>query len=548
MIVHSIKKRELFNIVGNIFKTAFGTLDESDAEHYENLINSVKNKETQSVDLIKQQSQVVQSTISNFNKSITNLENNRKIFDENFKKLANATKDLTKGYFNLSLKELIEDHFSLLNLIINEYQHEISVITNTILFAKSNQIHPMIMNVDQYIQELEKVSTFLPTSLSFTLPLNLENAYQLMQVASIEIFLKNNKLIYVISNPLIEGNQYLLYNIIPLPIPKTNNDYIFILPSIKLIAIDESKTNYFTLSSLNECQLLNENKYLCYKNEPIYSTRIRPICETELLFTSNTISKSCNFHIISNPPEIWKKLYNKNRWIYILPKYTDVTVNCKKTQENHFSLEHLTLSKTGIVELKQNCKLYTSSTTLIAETLNIQTNFDAFIPNISFGTTDCCENEKYRNINLTEELNISLSRPISLDSEHLQVASEKLDNISKLANELHSQTLLDKIYNNNYLIYTFCTVLKIFVLYLFYRIYKFVTNRNKNKQTHGCQRITKDCCQSINNCLTLNINKKNDVNDLEIDLNDIPVSIQNKPNEQSSLRRSLRIAKLKDQV
>lgn len=530
IISHSIKKRSLFNFVGSIFKTAFGTLDEDDADYYNNVINTINTDEKELVNIIKQQAQVVQSTISNFNNSVTNLERNRKIFDENFQKLNNVTKKLERNYFDLSFKQLIDEHFSLLILMINEFQHEISLLINSILFAKSNQIHPIVINSIQFINELKKISPQL--SLIFPVPLEIENAETLMQIASIKTFMKDNKIIYVISNPLIERTPFFLYNLIASPIKKTNSDYIFVLPSVKYLAIDELKANYFSLQSLDECHLLTKNNLLCNKNEPIYSTHVRPICETELFFSSNNLSKECKYHVVSNPPEIWKKLINKNRWMYILPKETDVTINCKKQESTVFLLQHIILANIGILELGENCKLYTSSTTLITETSYIQSEFNAFIPNVTFGVPDCCEyeTEKQNKLNLTE-LNLPLSRPISLETDQLRIASEKLEKIKNLADQMNSTSLLDRISNNNYFIYTLCILLKLFVLYLLYRIYKYVSGKRK----------ARNCCQNITNCLTLNLMKERE-SDVRIDVK----YSDNGSNEQSSLRRSSRIAKLKE--
>ena len=52
-------KRAWFDIVGTAFKTAFGTMDNDDAEHYETIINSIHNDDIKMVHLLKDQTQVV---------------------------------------------------------------------------------------------------------------------------------------------------------------------------------------------------------------------------------------------------------------------------------------------------------------------------------------------------------------------------------------------------------------------------------------------------------------------------------------------------------
>nr|CAI5856344.1 unnamed protein product [Callosobruchus analis] len=63
-------KRGWFNLIGSTFKTIFGTLDQDDAEYYNNAINKVSSNERHLIDLLSQQTQVVKTTITNFNHTI----------------------------------------------------------------------------------------------------------------------------------------------------------------------------------------------------------------------------------------------------------------------------------------------------------------------------------------------------------------------------------------------------------------------------------------------------------------------------------------------
>lgn len=88
------KKRGLINLVGNIIKGAFGTLDENDAEYYNNAINKVNSNEKHLLDLLKQQVQVAKSTLTNFNNTITNFNHNKVIFNDNLNKLSQFMSEL----------------------------------------------------------------------------------------------------------------------------------------------------------------------------------------------------------------------------------------------------------------------------------------------------------------------------------------------------------------------------------------------------------------------------------------------------------------------
>ncbi|KAL3286737.1 hypothetical protein HHI36_001230 [Cryptolaemus montrouzieri] len=106
-------KRGLINGIGVFFEGLFGTLDADDADHYEKAINRVEKRDKHVLSLLKEPIQVVQSTIRYFNSSITGLEKNNKIFDDNFSRLHNSTLNSTANYFHLDSKQVIEERLSL---------------------------------------------------------------------------------------------------------------------------------------------------------------------------------------------------------------------------------------------------------------------------------------------------------------------------------------------------------------------------------------------------------------------------------------------------
>lgn len=217
LIGHKKVKRALLNIVGTAFKSLFGTMDEEDSKYYNEAINKVNSDEKEMLNLFKQQIQVTKSTITNFNRTITDLNNNKHIFEENFEKLKTYINQIQKNHFHLNLKQTIEEQFSLLILMLNEIENDYSSIIDSILFTKSNSVHPYVMSPEQLIIELTKTLPFLPSSSSYTLPLDTTNAYKLINFVKVKCFFENNRIIYVISNPLINNLRFTLFNLVPLP-------------------------------------------------------------------------------------------------------------------------------------------------------------------------------------------------------------------------------------------------------------------------------------------------------------------------------------------
>lgn len=542
LMSHNRVKRGWFNLVGSTFKTVFGTLDQNDAEYYNKAIDNVNENEKNLVNLLKQQVQVVQTTITNFNHTINDLNKNREFFSLNFEHLTNFTTSLNKKFIDLETQQILDEHFNLLTLLISELKNEYTNLIDTILFAKSNIVHPIVITPSQLIQELSKTLYYLKSSTTYPLPLDIHNAYKLLDIANIKYHLSQERICFVISIPIVDSLQFYLYNLIPLPTyHSSTRNFVFILPIIRYLAISDSKTLYTTFKDLNNCKSLNSDTLICENIEPIYSLNSRPICETLLLNTINSIPDSCDTRIIPGTFEIWHKLQNKNHWIYVLPKPTDITVNCINTKPIN-----LVLNNTGILNIETNCQLYTSSTTLISDVSIHESSFNSIIPEFDI-LDDCCQNINQNRSN--ENLHLIPLQPITLDSESLNLASHKLEEINKNANKLYDSTLFEKISNNSYLVYIICTIFKVFLIYIIYRLVKNCKNRCKRKSIFRKHSHEGDCCQTVNNCLTFNF-CKSDKKTETLSLEDIPVNDLNdkEDSESQSLRRSSRIAKLKDKI
>lgn len=533
------QKRALFNAIGSIFKTLFGTLDSNDAERFNEAINKAEGNEKELFQLLKQQIQVVKTTISNFNNTITNLDQNKNIFNQNFELITNYTSKTQKQYFNLDFKQRIEEHFSLLTLFISELQNEYSNLVNAILFAKSNNLHPLIITPEQLMQQLSMTLTHLPNSANYPLPLTLENAHKYLEIISIKYRFIDDKIIFVISIPLVNTVQYTVYKLISLPVYHPGLDQLtFILPSINYLAISENRNIYTTLETLESCHPINDETLICENPSSLYFTHVRPICETELLNSISRLPSDCDVRIIHTTYEIWHKLTKPNSWIYVLPKSTDVTISCSPGTP-----VTIVLNNTGILTSNDNCRIYTGSTILISDVSSKESSFQSIIPEFQI-PENYCEDSKIK-FNSTR-LHLIPLQLNNLNNEALKLASHKLDEISKIADDLNLSPF-SNIHKNAYFVYFLCSLLKLLLIYVFYRIVKYLRQRlcrNKRKSNN---------CKNIMNCLTLNIcqSERKETTKLKIDcpIKSADLEIYDTETHESiPVRRSERLAKLREDL
>lgn len=64
-------------MVGTAFKTVLGTLENNDALYFDEAIDSLNASDKDPYNMLKQQTEIVKTTILNVNKTITNLESNK---------------------------------------------------------------------------------------------------------------------------------------------------------------------------------------------------------------------------------------------------------------------------------------------------------------------------------------------------------------------------------------------------------------------------------------------------------------------------------------
>lgn len=534
-------KRGLINGIGTIFKSLFGTLDQDDADYYNTVINKVESSDQHLVSLLKEQVQIVHSTIRNFNTSITNVERNNLIFDNNFNKLYNMTKSNTENYFKLNLKQLIEEHLTLMTLVMSEINNEYSNIVNAILFAKTNQIHPVVISPNQYLSELTKTIPYLPPGNSYALPLEKRNILTLLSLINVNNHFHENKIIFVINTPLVNQLNFDLFKLIPIPTSNNLNHHFFILPQANYLAISEPKTTYTFLENLDGCKTLGNKKLICMTGNPKFSVYTKPSCETDLLSFPSNVPKSCDIRVSHFSTEMWYPLSQENTWLYVLLKPTTITLTC-----NHQSEDHI-LNKTGIVTVDSDCKVYTSTTILTATRKNSpQSNYKSILPKFDIMQDDCCNNNNNTNNVDFSKLRLSPSHLFTLDRENLNFASHKLDQLSETVDKLNEEVSSPvKIFQSSYFAYVLIICSKIAAIYFLYKLYKYCRKNRRHSHENNC----------ISNCITFNYCKKQQTElresipvNLSLPIIESSSSTNLEINREPTPRRSQRLSNLKTNV
>lgn len=484
LVGHRRDKRGLFDAVGKVFKIFIGTLDEEDAKYYNDAINDLILGERDLSDLMKTQIQVVQSTITNFNNSMTHLHHTEEIFNKHLSFMYNFTSATNRTLLNQDLKQNIGDHITLLLLLFTELNREYSNLIQSILFAKQNTLHPSILTPTKIMTELSKTKMFLPPNTNYPLPLSVLNAYELMDLLTLSVYYTESKLIFVIEVPITENDRYTLYHLLPVPTNTVNSTYVFIKPSYDYLALSLNKLLYTPLTTIN-CKTISNDTYICHRTKPLYNSYSHKICESELLINYGSIPKSCDVRLSIVDNEIWYKLRERNKWLYVAPRLTHVTIDCRDN-----GIFDLQIKGTGFLSLKTICKAYTQSVTLISTT-EYSTSIQSFMPNFDITFENGNPNEpKIATFDFTP-----LHTPIS-NLDELKTASFKLDQLSSMIDQTtHKEKTKDTLKFHENLITCIIVVFNILIVYYIYKC----INRFKRTITSSCACCTRFMINSVDN-------------------------------------------------
>ncbi|XP_017784214.1 PREDICTED: uncharacterized protein LOC108567922 [Nicrophorus vespilloides] len=240
-------KRGWINAIGKGLKTVFGTMDEDDAQFYSSKINQFAKNEESLTDIIKDQSNIVQSSIHSFNETTSKLEYNEMLLMNSTIALKLLGNSNAKHINDLTLQSKINSHVSLLNSLLSEYQFDLFNIINAVLNSQKGLIHPSVITPFKLVAELKKLQSKLPEGQSFPVDINEANAHLLQKTFKLDVYFQDLKLVYIIKIPLITHLEFTLFKLFPLPSKAMNNTFTFLQPSSEYLAINKNMQNYLPI-------------------------------------------------------------------------------------------------------------------------------------------------------------------------------------------------------------------------------------------------------------------------------------------------------------
>ena len=137
--------RSALNIVGNVANSLFGILDSEYADHISDTIQKVKENESHLLNLFKNQTSIVDSTINIIRKNQLAAKARFKQLEQEIKNYSAAMQDINNVLIQIHLTQIFNSGVLELNLILNNIRKIQSSILDTLIDTHHGKISPLLI-------------------------------------------------------------------------------------------------------------------------------------------------------------------------------------------------------------------------------------------------------------------------------------------------------------------------------------------------------------------------------------------------------------------
>jgi hypothetical protein len=229
------EKRGILNFVGEISKVLFGTLDESDAEYYDEKIRHFESNSEDTTEL-KQQVYVMKSTLGALNITLADVEQNDKLVKQGLVEIQTYLDSLsTETAEKLTMFEakfMIEKHITLVNNALILLQRNVDLLLDSVLHAQVGRVQPQIVPPKLLLDSLRESRASFPRDTVLPFSLSADSTSLVYKVCDVQVYIQNGRLSYVISVPFVDKGEFKVYYLTPVPIPVSPNYFISELKSL----------------------------------------------------------------------------------------------------------------------------------------------------------------------------------------------------------------------------------------------------------------------------------------------------------------------------
>lgn len=406
-------KRGLIDGLGSIIKSITGNLDQSDAEKYEQAINTLSDNQRKLKTIVKDQITLLENSFNKFENITITLNKNQLVINDQIKELQRYVKEahnqITGTY-----------HFVHFQTILSQITYTFQIIYDTlekieiaITFSKLNIFHNSIINPNDLLLEISDINKYLKKN---NLPFKptIENILIFEKLIEIKSYSKGNRITFILEIPIVESEKYNYFHLYSLPTP-VKTTYKTIIPQSKYLLLNEQR---YALTN-KHCKEITQEEYICVD---AHTTKIEVDvpCEVQLLLYTPNIT-NCH-QVITEISDLKIQKIEKNQYLVIAPNGIVAVQKCAGNKDN------IPLNGTYLIELNNNCEIKIKDV-LLKTYQSLQPHFKNIeLPKVHFNINTVPKTKL--NFKTLQLENINANNGLKTIFNAIENQKEKLDNLS----------------------------------------------------------------------------------------------------------------------
>jgi hypothetical protein len=182
------------------------------------------------------------------NSTLLALPKNERILSKGLEEMAKQVNEcdgkIKEMFTGASMLLTVNEHNMQLKRAFDECRE--NNILDTIMNSQTGILQPHIITPAQILIQLKTSQADIPSELSLPIPLSATYQNLIVNITGLDVFIKNNFLVYVIHLTLTNHVNHYMYHVLPLPIKikDTITRFTFILLEREYLLMDVTKRYY----------------------------------------------------------------------------------------------------------------------------------------------------------------------------------------------------------------------------------------------------------------------------------------------------------------
>ena len=208
-------RRGLLNFIGEVSKVLFGTMDDRDAEYYDEQIRHFESNAEDTTDLMKQQLYVIKSTLGALNVTLADMAHNDKLVRQGLTDIQAYLNSLaSETYRKLTMFEakfMIEKHITQVTNALTLLQRNVDLLLDSVIHAQAGKFQSQLVPPKLLLEALRESQASFPRDTILPFALSADSANLIYKMCDVQVYIQNSRLSYVISIPLIDKGEFKAY-------------------------------------------------------------------------------------------------------------------------------------------------------------------------------------------------------------------------------------------------------------------------------------------------------------------------------------------------